>query len=299
MRPFLFIKLTKMLADQIINKTESSKQKTQSWSPDLIPVILQDLEQPNWAPWLAAGYESLIGRIQVFPEGQIVLLNETEAPIASISTNRIYWNGRPESLPSWDEVAGEPTTYENTYQPEGNAIVLMSANVAPDYQGQGFGKVLINSVVKVASSLGGIEHIIGSFRPTGYGKHQLEYGENALPFGKYCFTSDPTAIKDIDYQIDWSPWGGSGPPLDPWLRNLARNGMVPITVDPLAMQVMVSSDELDYYKASYKPENWFQLPDGTWLCGEVGKFYPQANGSYLYKEENLWGQIPFNQQNHG
>lgn len=280
-----------MLTIQQETNTIYSVPAAKNWTPELIAPILEVLEKPNWAPWLAAGYNSLLGRSQVFPEGQIVLLDQENNPLASISTNRIFWDGNIETLPTWDEVAGEPTTYEHTYQPDGNTIVLMSANVDPNFQGQGFGKVLINSIKQMAGQLSGIDHVIGSFRPTGYGQHKLELGIDALPFDEYCSAVNLAAAKEIDNQIDWEPWGGYGPPLDPWLRNLARNGMIPLAVDWQAMKIMLNQDEFNYYKSTHNPSGWLKLPDGTWLCGEVGKFYSQDNGDYLYQEANLWGQI--------
>ena len=63
------------------------------WNPKNIGLIHQHLELPNWAPWLAASLESMTGRSDVFPEGQLVVWdNVNSLPAASLSLNRISWN---------------------------------------------------------------------------------------------------------------------------------------------------------------------------------------------------------------
>lgn len=286
------------------NLTTESLIKTKqfdviNWHPSLAHIIHEELEVTNWAPWLAAGVESIAGRAEVFPQGQLLIMDpETGAPLASISTNQINWDGDANSLPSWDDVAGDPTTYEHTHQPAGNTLVLMSANVHPDFQGQGFGKMLIESVLEAAENIGGIEHVIGSFRPTGFGAYKSEHAAELPEFAGYAFMqATPGKIKPVDATLDWSAWAGIVPH-DPWFRNLARNGMQPLVIDHSAMVVPLTAEEFVYYQANYKPEMWQQLEDGSWLCGEVGNIYPQADGSYLYVEANLWGQLPFNGGSH-
>ncbi len=85
-----------------------------SWSESDGPSIYEHLERFNWAPWLAASADTLSGRAKIFPQGQLVLKNEVGIPLASLSTNQIAWNGDPITLPNWDNIAGDPTTYENT-----------------------------------------------------------------------------------------------------------------------------------------------------------------------------------------
>lgn len=264
--------------------------QTGNWSYGDVDYILENLEKPNWAPWLAAGHDSLEGRISTFPEGQITLYNNDSIPVATVSTNRINWSGNVSDLPTWDVVAGDPTTYENTYVPEGNTIALMSANVDPNFQGKGLAKHLISAVLATSKQLGGIDYVIGSFRPTGFGIYQHANSPRVINFEEYCYLSaDMDAIKSIDSKIDWSPWKGNAPPFDPWLRNLARNGMIPLAVDHSAMEVVITKEEFVYYSTNYKPDGWVQIEDGSWLCSEVGRFWEQNDGSYIYLESNLWG----------
>jgi hypothetical protein len=89
-----------------------------------------------------------------------------------------------------------------------------------------------------------------------------------------------------------------GFPVDSWLRNLVRNGMVPLTVDQNAMTVTASLDQFNQYKTSYNPDKWKEVGPGLWECGEVGRWtIDNISNAATYKESNLWGLLPINQFN--
>lgn len=246
----------------------------QQFAADSGMAQIHALENKCWAPWLAASPDSMNGRANIFADGQLCV-QAGGALVATLSANRINWDGKPESLPTWDEVAGEPTDYGSTYQPDGNSVVLMSMNVDPASRGLQLPKMLISHLIDYASDQG-IEHVVGSFRPSAYGKIVLEAvskGEDLPSFATYCSSKD-----DQDN------------PLDPWLRALARNGMEPIAIDTKAMQVPISEEEFEHLKQP----SWQQTKINgvtTWCPNETGLFYQQPDGSYLYKESNLWGKL--------
>lgn len=248
------------------------------WGPQDNPLLIyQWLEQPNWAPWLAAGPETIAGRGAVFPQGQLLLKDRIWGKAyASLSLNRIFWDGNPAQLPNWDTVAGDPTDYSTTYQPQGNTLVLMSMNIRPDYQGLQLPAKMIDHTLATAHALG-IEHVIGSFRPSGYGAAKKEAGYQ-LDFAEYCATVKP----------------GSDKPVDPWLRSLAWKGMRMMAVDHQAMVVPVPIGIWKGYMGFYKPGEWVETAENVWECGEVGKWTvdPQ-NGVATYQESNVWGILPY------
>ncbi len=84
----------------------STQHTIGNWQLKEINLIHQVLEQPNWAPWLAASPNVLKGRAEVFPEGQLIIKSIDGEPLASLSMNRINWDDDIETLPSWDNVAG-------------------------------------------------------------------------------------------------------------------------------------------------------------------------------------------------
>lgn len=263
--------LKETLSQQI--KETNHPYLVKNWAPEDAQNIFIELETPNWAPWLAASVTSIKGRSLVFPKGQLLLMNKTGSSLASLSTNQIQWDGNPDALPNWDTVAGEPTTYENTYNLNGNTLILMSMNVHPTLQGKGLARALIGEVKKLAQELG-ITHLIGSFRPSQFGAFKASGNWN-VQFEEYC------QMKQID-----------GWPVDGWLRSLMKNGMTPLKVDHQAMTVSISIEEFSHYQQTHKPEVWKEVIPGIWECGEVGQWKVDTNQNLAtYQESNLWGML--------
>lgn len=237
-------------------------------------LVFQILEEPNWAPWLAASKETIGKRAEIFPEGQLLIKGADCTLYASLSMNRINWNGDTTTLPTWDEVAGEPTSYENTYQLNGNTLVMMSMNVNPSFKGEGYARMLIEEAKKVAEKLG-TSFLLGSFRPNEYGVHKMKYLSRHLNFEEYC-----NSKRD------------DGWPIDGWLRNLSRNGMKPYAVDYKAMVVEISLSEFNDLRNKYNKNIWLELNPNIWECGEVGSWkIDESKGLAVYQESNLWGGV--------
>lgn len=256
--------------------------------------IYDALEAPNWAPWLRFSALAFDGQAQTFPEGQLLLVDGELQPIASLSTNRIKWDGDPRILPTWTQMAGEDMSYGDTYQADGNVLVLMSVNIRHDAQGLGLTDQLVSKAKEVANSLG-IEHVMSDFRPSGYGAYKAEVGDPG--FATYC-----ELVR------------GDGMPVDPWLRSLAHRGMTPIRPDFRASIIPVAIQQFVGFKKYYKPESWYALTDPNlikakiaehnpqteighvnevWECRETGTWYVNRNsGQAVYIEGNLWGELP-------
>lgn len=240
-----------------------------SWQQVDVPYMHQVLELPNWAPWLAASAETLSQRAEVFPLGQLVVVDAKKEPLASLSMNKIWWDGDVATLPSWDQVAGDPTTYENTYDPNGNTLVMMSMNVSPKHQGEGFARKLIEQA-KLLAIKQDVDHLIGSFRPNEYGTYKLAHMDAIPDFETYC-----------------NMQRADGLPVDSWIRNLTRNGMQPLSVDPKAMIVPMPLEE---FNAFFDKSTWKETQEGMFECGEVGTWTILGNQA-VYQESNLWGLI--------
>jgi hypothetical protein len=246
-----------------------------SWASKEVQALYSALEEPNWAPWLSASPETLAARADVFPEGQLVMKDPSGAYIGSLSLNQIMWDGKPNHLPSWDEVAGDPTDYSTTYNPHGNTLVLLSMNVSPEWKGKHVPSKLIINAKKLAFKLG-IAHIMGSFRPSGYGEAKQQMGFD-LDFAAYCNMTRQDSSK----------------PIDPWLGSLWHMGMHMVAIDKNAMIVSVPMDEFLGFKQTYKPNVWKEIVPGTWECGEVGVWkVDEQMQSATYKESNVWGSLP-------
>lgn len=193
---------------------------------------------------------------------------------ASLSLNQINWDGINEHLPSWDDVAGDPTDYSRTYDPTGNTLVLLSMNVAPMYKGLNLPSKMVDQTKILTQSLG-VSHLIGSFRPSGYG--EIKKRMTGLDFQTYCMMKR---------------WGGEKP-VDSWLGSLWHMGMIMLTVDPRAMTVQVTLEEFLHYQKTYKPDVWYEVEPYVWECAEVGQWNVDlAKGIATYKESNIWGSLP-------
>jgi len=263
------------LINRQIEVKNAGKCVVNLWKPEDGSEIYNQVEKLNWAPWLSASPQTLSARAMVFPEGHLIIKDiEGKKILATLSTNRINWDGDITHLPSWDRVAGEPTDYSSTYDPDGNTLVLMSMNVHPEYQGAGLARQLIGLIKEQAKELG-ITNLIGSFRPNEFGKFKSEGSNWQIDFEKYCKTNQ----KD-------------GWPIDGWLRSLKKNGMEPLIVDREAMTVPTSLDEFEQYKASYNLGKWKEVTPGIWECGEVGQ-WKIIDDQATYQECNLWGKFPF------
>jgi len=247
----------------------------EQWKPEDAAEIYAQLEHPNWAPWLEAGQQTIAERPMTFPEGQL-LIKDCGVMVASLSMNQIQWDGNIAALPTWDEVAGQASTnYSETYQPNGNTLVMMSMNVAPEAKGKQLPTKMFD-YVKLLSQQLGIEHMMGSFRPSGYGaakQHALQAGVD-LPFWDYATSTQE----------------GTDKPVDPWLRSLWWNGMQMLKEDDKAMKVTVPLAEFQQYQQTFKPDKWIEVSPGVWECEEVGTWTVQGDEA-TYKESNVWGKI--------
>ncbi|CAN5179858.1 hypothetical protein BH11PAT1_BH11PAT1_5470 [soil metagenome] len=269
------------------------------WHPGDAQIIHDELEVKNWKWPLATPVETLQTIASTFPEGQLVVRERKGNPIASLITNRVNWNGNLDTLPTWDEVVGileeGNSVYggdcTETYKQEGNTLVLLSMNGNPDIKG--LARNLLEHIKGVANTIG-VEHLIGPFRPSGYGEFKmnilksmmetpdsfdLDAYKKATDFETYC---KMTILKD-----------GQVLPQDAWLRSVTHNGMIPLKAQKDAMKIVVSPDEFIQGKneSESKGNKWIEISPGIWEFGEVGRFY-KYNEYAEYKEDNYWGKLP-------
>lgn len=248
---------------------------------------IYELEQKCWAPWLEASYSSLKWRAKIFPLGQIALISKEQtwnAIAASLSLNQIHWNGEKDSLPSWDDVAWDPTTYENTYDPNGNALVLMSMNVNEKYHWSH--SPLLSSAKKLAKNKN-LPYVIWSFRPNKFWAYITTLFEQ---YGSEYFLW-------IDLEklfAEYIEKECNGKPIDQWIWILKKKyGMKPLKIDTNAMVVKVTIEEFHKYKKidEQKEIYWYNIKDNIWSSGQTGFWY--IYGDYaIYKESNVWWLIP-------
>lgn len=260
--------------------------------------IYEGLEKPNWAPWLRFDESEIAEHRIVFPEGQITFYDDAGNPSASLDTVRVNWDGNTENLTTWDDVAGTESSYSESHIANGNTIALLSMSIREDKKGE---KLATRVIRELRSRFSGsdVEHIIGDFRPSGFGAYKSETGK--LNFGEYV-----SELRD------------DGLPVDPWLRALTRLGVNISKIDKKAMVVEASMQEFTEYQQTYEPEKWWQVQDHNdveeliewhnpmeqlenvdevWECGETGSWYiDRENDRAVYIESNIWGEIPIERE---
>jgi predicted GNAT family acetyltransferase len=252
-----------------------------NWHELDIARLSREVESKSWAPFLAAPEQVLRERSRVNPEGQIALVASDGTILAGLSTNRVMLNSDLSTLTTWNDVVGKRHTYEETYNPNGNAIVLISINIPPEHRGQGFAELMIDEALKLPSRLGILDFIGSFFRPLQYGSHKLDSGQD--DFTAYCKMEVERKGKMV--------------PRDPWLRILKSKGANFIKPVSDAVTLFLPLEEFRELKATFNPSIWRSI-NGKWECGECGSWTENETLKIAtYTEPNifglLWNRIPY------
>lgn len=270
------MKITDSRADHPPKTETSLPFLIQKWTPADVTEISR-LERVAWPTWLRRTEESINVIANNYPHIQLLARDSRGMLVGTITANRIDWDGNPKSLikRTWDEVADgvqHKGDYSTTYRPDGNTLCLMSTSVDPTMRGHGIATQLIEGMRNVAIE-SGIEHLVGPFRPSGYGNYKLRT-VNPVDIADYCKMTD-----------------ADGQPVDPWIKFATRQGMIQYGITDPSMTVVVDKATFDTYRDTLQPTRWKKNEDGTWECGETGRW--RLNGDYAtYTEPNLWGEIP-------
>lgn len=247
------------------------------------------LEAQSWAPWLRFSRAALEVQVRRFPDEQFFALEGDDTLVGALSTNRVSWDGDPAGLGNWDAFAGAGQDYTDTHDAQGNTLALMSMSIARRSRASGVARRLLDAALTSARERG-MEHLIGDFRPSGYGDFKLRDDRDFLAY--------------IDLQDD------AGLPLDPWLRAVTRLGMRRLRVDEAAMAVLVDVREFERLRGLSAPDGWIRtdfardenlhqpaLPFRTegceyWEAGQTGTWYVDRGADRAaYVESGLWGAL--------
>jgi hypothetical protein len=291
-------------------RMDSNEIPNHSLEEDRVLRDVSVLESATWAPWLAYTPDQLAGQRQIFRPGQFEIYDDSQNLQAILSTNRINWSGEGVELPSWNSVAGQYLTYEDTYDPGGNTLALMSISVNPISRGRNLYRDLVWRAQDYAR-VHQVEHLIGDFRPSGFGAFKRNTGN--FNFGEYCQRTRMNG-RPAEPGLRFPKLKRDNQPMDPWLRAIKRLGMKELATDPRAMVVPAPASEMDAYMRSYKPEDWWKVTDPeqisyllgwhqphhdleqveeVWECGETGTWYvDRGNDQAVYIESNIWGELP-------
>ncbi len=126
---------------------------------------LLELES-GWPEHLRMGREALLARLNLFPMGQLVLCQQQHI-VAVVYSQRI---ASMELLRT-----AQLATLSQLHEPEGAYLQLISLNVDPALQDQGFGDQLLNFVLQWGRLLPGIQGIAAITRCRDFKPDEMRY----------------------------------------------------------------------------------------------------------------------------
>ncbi len=158
---------------------------------------MTEVEAVSWPGSLAASREAIASRVSVFAAGQWVAVRE-DCIIGAAFAQRIIPQ-QLESQPLTYEKVTDQGSFQHTHLPDGTIYQLVGVGVAPDGQGSGCGRALIDRQIDFARQLDGITRIIGFTRPVRFHRFpQLsieEYLERHFETGR---VADPVLSFHLD-----------------------------------------------------------------------------------------------------
>ena len=152
--------------------TPSKQFSVRQMTLDDIPAVidLQVRAFPGKPPW---GSEQLAHHIEIFPEGQLVAVDETGLVLGSASSLIIDWDDYAESA-NWSVITGHGNF--DTHNPLGKTLYGADMGVAPEARKQGIGALLYEARKDLIRERG-LKRLLTGGRIAGYD----EVGEQLTP----------------------------------------------------------------------------------------------------------------------
>ena len=150
----------------------------------------------------------------VFPEFQLVAIDDADTVIGKINSIPFRWLGTDEDLPDtgWDGIQQRGFD-DHLHGRAPTAVSLLEARIIPAHQGAGMSRELLDAARERVRALG-INDLFGPVRPT------AKTTEPATPMTEYVTRTRPDGL-----------------PADPWIRTHVRLGARIVKVCPLSMTI--------------------------------------------------------------
>ncbi|MDF5728192.1 MAG: GNAT family N-acetyltransferase [Rhizonema sp. PD38] len=216
--------------------------------------------------WPVFVFQSYSGRIywsrlaECFAEHQLFLLAQNEEIVASCYTIPFCWQGDKESLPEgWDKVL-EKGCLDREHHHSPNALSLLAITVAPEYQGKGVSKFLLE-LIKAYVIENHLEYLVAPVRPV------LKQFYPLAPIVEYA---------------EWKTKDGKI--FDPWLRVHISLGARIIKFAPRSMIVEGSISEWEQWTGMKFPASGEYIVPGA--LSPVTVYINEDK--VIYHEPNIW-----------
>lgn len=232
-----------------------------------------------WPPYYSFSPKTMRGRADVFPEGQLLVLDAAAKKVCGVlCALRINLPDGLQSLPTWDDMVGVDQTGRSEFRIDGNAICLISMNVPVESRGLGASNMLVKEVVQKFRSDPRVEYILVLARPSSY--NEVVY--RSLQQGNRI----PTAEEHI-FAVD-----DQGQPKDDWIRAiLTRHGGIIVKTVRNAVTIDITEEEFEFTRNASWIDNWMMIDTSrgpAWFCDDTGFIYPQRDRTLKYIESNCW-----------
>jgi GNAT superfamily N-acetyltransferase len=234
--------------------------------PDLLAPLLE-LLRVGWPEFMrhdptAERYQALLAReLGAF---QLLLVDERDDLAAAGVSIPFVWDGTLGGLPAgWDAVV-ERGVGDRERGRRPTALSALSVTVAPDRQGQGLSRLVIQALKDTATDAG-LERMVVPVRPAAKSAYPL------IPMERY---------------VRWRL--ADGAPFDFWLRTHWRLGATVLGVCPASMVVTADVDTWEGWTGMRFPETGPYVVPEALVPVEIDRELDVGR----YVEPNVWVQHP-------
>jgi GNAT superfamily N-acetyltransferase len=202
--------------------------------------------------------------LEDFPEFQLYLLNEENAPVAVGQSMPLYWDGTMKGLPvGWaDSMVRGVDGLQGGVTP--NTLAALEISIQPEYHGQGISYRMIKLLREKAHEHG-FQAVIVAVRPSWKDRYPL------TPMERY---------------VRWQQ--ADGTPFDPWLRAHWRSGGEILKTAHPSMVIEGSADEWEEWTGMKFPESGDYVVAGALAPIQIDR--TMNIGRYV--EPNVWVHHP-------
>jgi GNAT superfamily N-acetyltransferase len=243
----------------------------------------------------------------LFPDFYLELRDADEKPVGYLHTAPGFWSGDIESLPNFDHVVktlnlrqrerlaaglkytlwhewlGRPERFEQFARPlrarrqsQANAVLLLAMMVDPERRRHKLPTLLLNAAKDSARRLG-YPYVMAPFRPSHYGDFKMERR---------------AAHSEALFREYYAAQTAEGLPLDPWLRNVVRQGATLVKPEMRSVSFTRSIDTFNDFRQKHRPNDWYSPATDVWECGETCTWYiDRVQQTVTSWEPNCWGVI--------
>lgn len=185
--------ISKNLESQPSVEIKPLTQYNKSQYPQLLGEVMR-VEREAWPVEWQATREKFEARLEVFPEG--FFLAFANGQLAGVTTAEIVQFDPKKPPETWDEVT-ENGYIRKTHNRAGNALYVVSVGVAPEFQGQGIGRELMDAQKQLARNLN-LKYLFLGARIPQFSQFHKSYPE--VTVGQYV-NSEENPGRKLDAEI--------------------------------------------------------------------------------------------------